>query len=143
VQLTLSIVSGIVLLFSVAFTPQDKNSVTLYLTVFGVLCGLVSTFWAYGYTRLSKNIRKYMEFREGKRPNDKVRGGEREEKEVEMARGPHRALAAFPTPMAKPFLVVVVSLFSFNRLLCISSRFPAVLISSFLSLYICTSPCRR
>lgn len=52
---------------------QDKNSVTLYMTVFGVLCGLVSTFWAYGYTRLAKSIRRYSEFREGKRPGEKVK----------------------------------------------------------------------
>lgn len=115
-QLVLSVVSGIVLLFSVAFTPQvqaqricrhlvlysrrsacidqkkqtysfpkqsnrsrrpvnfqDKNSVTLYMTVFGVLCGLVSTFWGYGYTRLAKSIRRYTEFREGKREGEKVK----------------------------------------------------------------------
>eukprot|EP00891_Asterochloris_glomerata_P009103 jgi/Astpho2/9103/Aster-02756 len=59
-QLTLSIVSAIILLFSVAFTSQNSPSISLYLTVFGVVAGLLSTFWSFGYTRLSRRLYRYL-----------------------------------------------------------------------------------
>ena len=95
-QLSLSIVSAGILLFSVAFTSQVRHSagcpdlhtglllsgrlggalakgagiwgtwvsiwsamqngpaVSLYLTLFGIVASFVSTFWSFGYTRLSR-----------------------------------------------------------------------------------------
>jgi Protein of unknown function (DUF3611) len=35
-------------------------SVSLYLTLFGVVAGLFSTFWAFGYVRLSRKLRAYL-----------------------------------------------------------------------------------
>ena len=33
---------------------------SLYLTLFGILASLVSTFWAFGYVRMSRKLRGYM-----------------------------------------------------------------------------------
>ncbi len=33
---------------------------SLYLTLFGILASLVSTFWAFGYVRMSRKLRSYM-----------------------------------------------------------------------------------
>ena len=35
---------------------QNSPSISLYLTVFGVVAGLLSTFWSFGYTRLSRRL---------------------------------------------------------------------------------------
>lgn len=59
-QLTLTVVSSTILLFSVAFTSQNGPEVSLYLTTFGVIMGFLSTFWAYGYTRLAKRLKEYI-----------------------------------------------------------------------------------
>ncbi|KAK9846343.1 hypothetical protein WJX81_001955 [Elliptochloris bilobata] len=58
-QLTLSVISAGILLFSAAFTSQNGPGVALYLTLFGVVAGLVSTFWTFGYTRLARRLRGY------------------------------------------------------------------------------------
>ena len=80
-QLSLSVVSAGILLFSVAFTSQVRAcklmrepvavqqltqcwvqngpSVTLYLTLFGIAASFLSTFWAYQYTRLARRLRLY------------------------------------------------------------------------------------
>lgn len=58
-QLALSIVSAVILLFSVAFTSQNGPGVSLYLTLFGVVASFLSTFWAYGITRLSLRLQRY------------------------------------------------------------------------------------
>ena len=102
-QLSLSIVSAGILLFSVAFTSQVRHSagcpdlhtglllsgrlggalakgagiwgtwvsiwsamqngpaVSLYLTLFGIVASFVSTFWSFGYTRLSRRLRGYLQ----------------------------------------------------------------------------------
>ncbi|CAL5220491.1 g2518 [Coccomyxa viridis] len=60
-QLTLSIISACILLFSVAFTSQNGPAVSLYLTLFGIVAGFVSTFWSFGYTRLARRLRGYLE----------------------------------------------------------------------------------
>lgn len=61
-QLTLSVVSCILFVFSVAFAPTAGGpAASLYLTLFGIIAGLVSTFWAFGYVRLSRKLRSYME----------------------------------------------------------------------------------
>ncbi|KAK9827073.1 hypothetical protein WJX74_005567 [Apatococcus lobatus] len=56
-QLILSVVSACILLFSVAFTAQNGPGISLYCTLFGVIAGFLSTFWAFGYTRLSRRMR--------------------------------------------------------------------------------------
>ena len=38
---------------------QNGPGVSLYLTLFGVIASFLSTFWAYGLTRLSKKLRAY------------------------------------------------------------------------------------
>ena len=38
---------------------QNGPGVALYLTLFGVVAGLVSTFWTFGYTRLARRLRGY------------------------------------------------------------------------------------
>ena len=35
-------------------------SVSLYLTLFGIVAGLFSTFWAFGYVRLNRKLRAYL-----------------------------------------------------------------------------------
>lgn len=62
-QLTLNVVSCILFVFSVAFAPTSGGgpAASLYLTLFGIIAGLVSTFWAFGYVRLSRKLRSYME----------------------------------------------------------------------------------
>lgn len=61
VQLTLSAVSAIILLFSVAFTSQSGPKASLYFTLVGVLAGLLSTFWNFSYTRVAMKMQAYME----------------------------------------------------------------------------------
>ncbi len=43
-------------------TPLQPSgpSVSLYLTLFGVVAGLFSTFWAFGYVRLNRKLRAYL-----------------------------------------------------------------------------------
>lgn len=60
-QLVLSTVSTVVLLFSAAFTPGNVPTVSVYLTLFGVCAGFLSTFWAFGYTRLSRRLFAYLD----------------------------------------------------------------------------------
>ncbi|EIE19576.1 hypothetical protein COCSUDRAFT_19300, partial [Coccomyxa subellipsoidea C-169] len=60
-QLSLSIVSAGILLFSVAFTSQNGPAVSVYLTLFGIVAGFVSTFWSFGYTRLARRLRGYLQ----------------------------------------------------------------------------------
>ena len=55
-QLTLSVVSAVILLFSVAFTSQSGPKASLYLTLLGILAGFLSTFWNFGYTRTGEAI---------------------------------------------------------------------------------------
>lgn len=40
---------------------QNGPAVSLYLTLFGIVAGFVSTFWSFGYTRLSRRLRGYLE----------------------------------------------------------------------------------
>lgn len=42
--------------------PQVQGpSVSLYLTLFGILLGFLSTFWSFGYTRLSGRLRAFLD----------------------------------------------------------------------------------
>uniref|UniRef100_A0A383VTA3 Uncharacterized protein n=1 Tax=Tetradesmus obliquus TaxID=3088 RepID=A0A383VTA3_TETOB len=61
VQLTLSVVSGVILLFSVAFTSQSGPKASLYLTLVGILAGFLSTFWSFGYQRLASRMQEYLD----------------------------------------------------------------------------------
>ncbi|KAI8466825.1 MAG: hypothetical protein J3K34DRAFT_432413 [Monoraphidium minutum] len=61
IQLTLSVVSGVILLFSVAFTSQSGPKASLYLTLVGILAGFLSTFWAYGYQRIAARMQEYLD----------------------------------------------------------------------------------
>ncbi|PNW77861.1 hypothetical protein CHLRE_10g454734v5 [Chlamydomonas reinhardtii] len=60
-QLTLSVVGGVILLFSVAFTSQSGPKASLYLTLFGILAGFLSTFWNFGYTRTALKMQSYLD----------------------------------------------------------------------------------
>lgn len=60
-QLTLSVVSGVILLFSVAFTSQSGPKASLYLTLVGILAGFMSTFWNLGYQRTSARMQEYLD----------------------------------------------------------------------------------
>ncbi|EFJ52038.1 hypothetical protein VOLCADRAFT_87168 [Volvox carteri f. nagariensis] len=60
-QLTLSVVGGVILLFSVAFTSQSGPKASLYLTLFGILAGFLSTFWNFGYTRTAMKMQAYLD----------------------------------------------------------------------------------
>ncbi|GBF94821.1 hypothetical protein Rsub_07993 [Raphidocelis subcapitata] len=61
IQLVLSSVSGVILLFSVAFTTQTGPKAALYLTVLGILAGFFSSFWSYGYQRTSLRMQEYLD----------------------------------------------------------------------------------
>lgn len=61
VQLTLSIVSAVILLFSVAFTSQSGPRASLYLTLGGIIAGFLSTFWNFGYTRTGLKMQQYLD----------------------------------------------------------------------------------
>lgn len=61
VQLTLSVVSGVILLFSVAFTSQSGPKASLYLTLIGILAGFLSTFWNFSYTRTGLKMQRYLD----------------------------------------------------------------------------------
>lgn len=61
VQLVLNSVAAVVLLFSLAFTSQNGPSISLYLTFFGILLGFLSIFWSFGYVRLSRKLRAFLE----------------------------------------------------------------------------------
>ena len=39
---------------------QNGPSISLWLTLFGVVAGFLSTFWSFGYTRLSKRLYRYL-----------------------------------------------------------------------------------
>lgn len=61
VQLSLSIISGNILLFSVAFTSQSGPKASLYLTLVGILAGFLSTFWNFGYQRTATRMQEYLD----------------------------------------------------------------------------------
>ena len=57
VQLAMALVSVTILVFSTAFSGQGGPPVTITLTIFGAVSLLFSTFWTFGYTRLSRKLR--------------------------------------------------------------------------------------
>ena len=60
-QLTMSVVSGVILLFSVAFTSPTGPRASLYLTLVGIACGFLSTFWAFGYQRTAQRMQEFLD----------------------------------------------------------------------------------
>ena len=60
-QLVLTVIAGVVILFSMAFTSQQGTQTSLYLTLFGVVTGFLSTFWSFGYVRLSRKLRFFLD----------------------------------------------------------------------------------
>lgn len=62
VQLVLSSVAGVIVLFSMAFTSQTGPQISLYLTLFGIALGFLSTFWSFGYTRLSRKLLAFLNY---------------------------------------------------------------------------------
>ena len=62
VQLVLNTVAAVIVLFSMAFTSQTGPQVSLYLTLFGIVMGFLSTFWSFGYTRLSRKLRAFLDY---------------------------------------------------------------------------------
>lgn len=60
-QLVLTIVAAVVVLFSMAFTSQQSPQTAIYLTLFGVVTGFLSTFWSFGYVRLSRKLRQFLD----------------------------------------------------------------------------------
>jgi hypothetical protein len=40
---------------------QNGPAVSVYLTLFGIVAGFVSTFWSFGYTRLARRLRGYLQ----------------------------------------------------------------------------------
>ena len=60
-QLVLTIVAAVIILFSMAFTSQQGPQVSLYLTLFGIMTGFISTFWSFGYTRLARKLQMYVD----------------------------------------------------------------------------------
>ena len=44
---------------------QNGPAVSLYLTLFGIVASFVSTFWSFGYTRLSRRLRGYLQVWQG------------------------------------------------------------------------------
>lgn len=60
-QLSLTTVAAIVTLFSMAFSSQHSPQTALYFTLFGVITGFLSTFWSFGYVRLSRKLRLFLD----------------------------------------------------------------------------------
>lgn len=62
-QFALSVVSGLILLFSIAFAPRPPGmtpagDVSKWLTLVGVVLAFVSTFFAHGFLNLAKKVQE-------------------------------------------------------------------------------------
>eukprot|EP00210_Caulerpa_lentillifera_P007534 g7197.t1 len=60
-QLALGITSGVVLLFSIAYTVQTAPRVSLYLTALGVAATFIACFQYFGMVRTGRRIKDYLE----------------------------------------------------------------------------------
>jgi hypothetical protein len=58
VQLSLSVVSAIILSFAAAASMQGTatTNVSTYFTLFGVITSFISTFFAYGYVKVARKV---------------------------------------------------------------------------------------
>ncbi|GJS32953.1 protein TIC 21, chloroplastic [Tanacetum coccineum] len=57
-QLVCTIVSAVILSFSIVVTGNISSPVTFCATAIGIAAAFLSTFWSYGYIRLSAGLRK-------------------------------------------------------------------------------------
>ncbi|KNA06499.1 hypothetical protein SOVF_180500 [Spinacia oleracea] len=57
-QLICTIVSAVILSFSVVVTGKITSPVTFYATAGGIAAAFISVFWSFGYLRLSEKLRK-------------------------------------------------------------------------------------
>lgn len=60
-QLVLTNVAAVIILFSMAFTAQQGPQISMYLTTFGIMTGFLSTFWSFGYIRLSRKLMAFLD----------------------------------------------------------------------------------
>lgn len=56
-QLVCTVVSAVILAFSVAISGTPTSQATFYLTAGGITAAFLSVFWSFGYIRLSKRLR--------------------------------------------------------------------------------------
>lgn len=56
-QLVCTVVSAVILAFSVVITGQATAPVSTYLTAGGIAAAFLSVFWSFGYIRLSQRLR--------------------------------------------------------------------------------------
>lgn len=56
-QLVCTVVSAVILAFSVVITGQPTAPVSIYLTAGGIAAAFVSVFWSFGYIRLAQKLR--------------------------------------------------------------------------------------
>jgi hypothetical protein len=57
-QLICSVVSAVILAFSIVVTGQATSPVSTYLTAGGIAAAFLSVFWSFGYIRLSHRLRE-------------------------------------------------------------------------------------
>ncbi|KAL2490801.1 hypothetical protein Adt_26429 [Abeliophyllum distichum] len=57
-QLVCTVVSAVILSFSVVITGKITSPVTFYATAGGIAAAFISVFWSFGYIRLSEKLRK-------------------------------------------------------------------------------------
>lgn len=57
-QLICSVVSAVILAFSIVISGAATSPVTLYLTSGGIVAAFLSVFWSFDYTRLSNRLRE-------------------------------------------------------------------------------------
>lgn len=57
-QLACTIVSAVILSFSIVVTGKITSPATFYATAGGIAAAFISVFWSYGYIRLSDKLQK-------------------------------------------------------------------------------------
>lgn len=57
-QLTCTVVSSVILAFSVVITGSPTSPATFYMTAIGIVAAFMSVFWSFGYIRLAERLRK-------------------------------------------------------------------------------------
>ncbi|KAK5770575.1 protein TIC 21, chloroplastic-like [Gossypium arboreum] len=57
-QLVCTVVSAVILSFSVVITGKIKSPATFYATASGIVAAFISVFWSFGYIRLSEKLRR-------------------------------------------------------------------------------------
>ncbi|XVF01324.1 hypothetical protein REPUB_Repub04eG0078100 [Reevesia pubescens] len=57
-QLVCTVVSAVVLSFSVVITGKIKSPATFYATAGGIVAAFISVFWSFGYIRLSEKLKR-------------------------------------------------------------------------------------